>query len=95
LKRYSVVILLTLIWVGIWSVKTVKAQGGVLPVEDTTSKIVLIFHYNFSDDSNLLIDSTRFHSPLMMETPDLLKEEIEYDPDNNRYILRSKIGKRL
>jgi cell surface protein SprA len=94
LKRYSVVILLTLIWVGIWSVKTVKAQGGVLPVEDTTSNNRFNLPFNFSDDSNLLIDSTRFRSPLMMETPDLLKEEIEYDPDNNRYILRSKIGTR-
>lgn len=70
------------------------AQEGVLQVDDTTRQNQFNLPYNFSDDSYLLIDSTRFRSPLMMETPDLLKEEIEYDPENNRYILRSKIGKR-
>ncbi|PLX18923.1 MAG: cell surface protein SprA, partial [Salinivirgaceae bacterium] len=86
--------MLAVIGLGILPAKKGVAQVGTLPVADSTSNNRFNLPFNFSDDSYLLIDSTRFRSPLMMDIPDLLKEEVEYDPDNNRYILRSKIGTR-
>ncbi|WP_462281395.1 T9SS outer membrane translocon Sov/SprA [Salinivirga cyanobacteriivorans] len=95
MERYSVVAVLVLLFFGLLPTKRVAAQNEIFPVEDSTGKNPYNLPYNFNDESGLLLDSTRFHSPLMMETPDLLKKEVEYDPDNNRYIIRHKLGDKI
>ena len=95
MERYSVVAVLVLLFLGFLPTQKVKAQTDIFPVEDTTRENPYNLPYYFNDDSDLLLDSSRFHSPLMMETPSILKEEIEYDPDNNRYIIRHKLGDKI
>ncbi len=93
MERLSVVVVLAILCLGLMPGKKVQAQADVFPVEDSTGKNKYSLPYNFDDQSGLLMDSTRFHSPLMMETPEFIKEELEFDPDNNRYIIRHKLGK--
>ncbi len=93
MERFSVVVVLAFLCLGLLPVKKGQAQTDIFPVEDTTGENRYNLPYNFRDKSGLLMDSSHFHSPLMLETPELLKEEVEYDPDNNRYIIRHKLGK--
>lgn len=91
MKRYSVVVLLALLLFGLLPDRAV-AQNELFPVEDSTPKNKFNLPYNFADDSGFLFDSTRFHSPLMMETPDVVKQEAEFDPEQNQYIIRNTVG---
>ena len=48
--------------------------------------------FPFRDNNGLIHDSTNFSSPLMMEMPDAVKEEVEYDPITGEYILKRTIN---
>jgi cell surface protein SprA len=91
LERFSVVVLVALLYMFMLP-QSVSAQNDIFPVEDTTRTNPYNLPYNFSDDSGLLFDSTRFQSPLMMQTPSFLKEEAVYDEEHNRYLIRKTIG---
>ncbi len=91
MERFSVVVLVALLYMFMLP-QSVSAQNDIFPVEDTTRTNPYNLPYNFSDDSGLLFDSTRFQSPLMMQTPSFLKEEAVYDEEHNRYLIRKTIG---
>jgi cell surface protein SprA len=48
--------------------------------------------FPFRDDNGLLYDSTNFSSPLMMEMPESVKEEVVYDPLTGEYVVRRTIN---
>ncbi len=48
--------------------------------------------FPFEDDSGLLYDSTQFTSPLMMDLPESLTDEVVYDPLTGEYLLKRTIN---
>ncbi len=48
--------------------------------------------FPFGDDNGLLFDSTNFTSPLMMELPESVKEEVVYDPLTGEYVVRRTVN---
>ncbi len=51
--------------------------------------------FPFKDDNGLLYDSTNFTSPLMLDLPESLKDDIVYDPLTGEYLLKRTINGKI
>jgi len=65
---------------------------SLISAQETETKPPVNLVFPFNDNNGLIHDTTNFSSPLMMDLPEAVKEEIVYDPATGEYILKRTIN---